>query len=154
MSLPDHAADEAAYRAQDRKCADPKSPVTKHIVSRLAAQPPEYQRKFLINSTVWGLGNLVRCALEAQLSPDTADESPKSSPLLYIASSRGHTRVLRVLLAGGANVELANKNGFTALFWAARNGQLSCLQLLLNAGANANAQDFLGNTPLMGAVLH
>ena len=102
-------------------------------------------------STLWGLGNLVRCALEAQVSPDAT--KPSIGPALCLAAL-GNTSILKALLAGGANVELADNSGFTALATAAHFGQLSCLQLLLDAGANANAQDCLGKTPLMLAVMN
>ena len=72
--------------------------------------------------------------------------------MLVAAAICGFTPPLKVLLAGGANKELADEEGNTALAWAARMGHLPCVQLLLDAGANANTPDRLGNTPLMYAV--
>jgi ankyrin repeat protein len=153
MSLPDFG-DEAAMRALDRKCAAPDSVVSKRTVAQLSAQSLLYKEAFLFRSTFLGLGNLVRCALEVGASPDTTTgEETGSTPVLVTASEFGATHALKALLSGGANKELADWRGHTALALAARRGHLSCLQLLLDAGANANAQDFLGNTPLMAAVM-
>ena len=147
--------DEAALRALDRQCAVANSVVSERTVRQIAAAPLEYKEAVLINTTIWGLGNLVRCALEAQASPnETSDESTGCTPLLSAAGQLGHTSALKSLLAGGANIELADNTGLTALAAAARQGQLSCVQLLLDAGANANTQDDLGNTPLMEAVMY
>jgi ankyrin repeat protein len=153
MSLP-RFDDEVVLRALDRKCAAPDSVVSKRTVRQLAAQPVDYQKVFLAIGAFWGQGNLVRCALEAGVSPDTTtDAETGSTPVLVAAAQQGATPALKALLAGGANKELADRSGNTALALAAREGHLSCVQLLLDAGANANSQDPLGNTPLMYAVM-
>ena len=153
MSLP-RLDDKAALRALERKCSDPKSVVSKRIVRQLAAEPLSYKEDFMYNFTTLGLGNLVRCALEAQMSADFATEEEAGSvSMIRLAAANGSITALKALLAGGANTELADEDGVTALAAAAREGHLSCLQLLLDAGANANAQDGLGNTPLMKAVI-
>jgi ankyrin repeat protein len=152
MSLP-RGDDEAAMRALDRKCAAPDSVVSKRTVRQLSVASLEYKRVFLHNNTLDGLGNLVRCALEAGVSPDTTSgEETGCMPVLVIAAEYGATHALKALLAGGANKELADKNGCTALACAAQEGHLPCVQLLLDAGANANTQGRLGQTPLMNAV--
>ena len=150
MSLLDTCGDEAALRVLDRKCAKPDSVISKRIVAQLAGQSPAYQVAFLDNITMWALGNLFRCVLEAGVSPDsTNDEARGSAPMLLVAARHDASRALKALLAGGASVDLADKYGFTALAMAAQAGSVSCLQLLFDAGANANTQDCFGNTPLM-----
>ena len=120
--------------------------------------PQYYREMFLSNCTILRLQNLVRCALEAQVSPDTrTKEGPGSDdyvPVLIVAACRGATPALKALLAGGASIDLADKNRDTALAWAARNGHLSFVQLLLDSGASTDAQDNLGNTPLTQAELY
>jgi hypothetical protein len=111
MSLP-RTNDEAALRALDRKCAVADSVVSKRTVRQLAAGSLDYKGTFLNNSCVWGLGNLVRCALEAGVSPDTtADEETGSTPVLVVAAQRGAVPALNALLAVGVNIELADRNG-------------------------------------------
>ena len=151
MSLP-RTPNAAVFRALDRECADLN--FADHIVAQLFSESLGYKNAFLTRSTFLGLGNLVRCALVAGVSPDLRTSEARSVPLLVVASHRGATPALKALLAGGANIELADTDGATALIVAAQEGQLSCLQLLLDAGADANAQTDLGNTPLIKAVTY
>jgi ankyrin repeat protein len=154
MSLP-RFDDTAAMRALDRQCAVANSVVSKHTVRQLSTQPLTYKHAFLFKSTFLGLEHLVRCALEAGVSPDTTTGTEAGSvPMLVLAAQEGFVPALKALLAGGANIELTDEYGTTALGWAAREGPLVCVQLLLDAGANANAQDCFGNTPLMQAAMH
>ena len=70
----------------------PDSKVSKRTASQLSAMPLDYKESFLYNSCYWELANLARCALEAQVSPDTtffrleADDS-FSQPALVAGSS-------------------------------------------------------------------
>ena len=121
MSLPVSTSDEAALRALDPKCADPKSTVSRRIVALLAAESLAYKKDLLRRSTSMGLGNLVRCSLKAHMSPDsTLDAEEGNVPMLHLAVKVGATRALKALLAGGANIELTDKNRATALAEAAR----------------------------------
>ena len=107
LPLPD---EEAALRVLDRKCSMPDSPNSKRTVKLLAAKPLAYKEAFLQSNTIWGLGNNVRCALEARVSPDTkADEVEGSNPIVVVASQYDATRALQLLLAAGANVEQADR---------------------------------------------
>ena len=156
MSLPS-PDDEAALRALDAKCAKPDSVISKRTVAQIAAASAPHKRWLLHNSAVMGLGHLVRCALEAKMSPDTLTGDVSSGhdtrPILCVATQPGALPALKALLAGGANVELADERGITALALAAGLGALPAVRLLLDAGANANTQDSLGTTPLMLAIL-
>ena len=73
------------------------------------------------------------------------------TPLLYAARD-GRVEAARLLLAAGANVELAEANGMRPLLMALLNNQLDVARLLLEAGADVNADDFWGRTPLWAAV--
>jgi ankyrin repeat protein len=152
MSLPASLDDTAALRALDRQCAVSDSVVSRRIVRQLSERPIQQREALLICSAVNGHGNLVRCALAAGVSPNTRTARASHPPVLVVAAEYGNTPALKCLLAGGANIELADKKGHNALSWAAGFGHLSCVQLLLDAGANANAQDCLGHTPLMDSV--
>lgn len=66
---------------------------------------------------------------------------------LHCAASRGHSDCLETLVAlCGAEVDLVDANGCTALFYAVTLGHADCAQLLLDCGANANHQDKKGRT--------
>uniref|UniRef100_A0A6P6XRZ9 Poly [ADP-ribose] polymerase n=1 Tax=Dermatophagoides pteronyssinus TaxID=6956 RepID=A0A6P6XRZ9_DERPT len=55
---------------------------------------------------------------------------------LHLASDRGHTDLMEVLLKHGAKINAVDSLGQTALHRASRNGQLSSVQTLLSYGAD------------------
>jgi ankyrin repeat protein len=73
------------------------------------------------------------------------------TPLLYAARD-GRTAEAKLLLAAGADVELAEANGIRPLLMALLNNQMGVVELLLEHGADVNADDFWGRTPLYAAV--
>jgi ankyrin repeat protein len=68
------------------------------------------------------------------LSANTALDE-KGLTGLHLAAMLGKPAVV-ASLAGDADVNLQNKNGWTALMLAARNGYLEIVQMLLRAGAD------------------
>jgi ankyrin repeat protein len=73
------------------------------------------------------------------------------TPLLYAARD-GRDEEARLLVAAGANVELAEANGIRPLLMALLNDNLDVARLLLERHADPNADDFWGRTPLFAAV--
>lgn len=61
---------------------------------------------------------------------------------------------LRALLQQGVDPKARQKDGTTALHWAAYRDNLESADLLLRAGANVNAANDLGATPLWSAALN
>jgi hypothetical protein len=72
------------------------------------------------------------------------DESP-----LMMAALKGHTDMVRQLIAKGADV---NKPGWAPLHYAATGGHLEIMQLLLDNYAFIDAESPNGTTPLMMAA--
>lgn len=69
------------------------------------------------------------------------------SAALHCAASRGHSDCLETLVAlCGAEVDLVDANGCTALFYAVTLGHADCALLLLDYGADPNHQDKKGRT--------
>ena len=58
------------------------------------------------------------------------------SPPLLAASFKGHSKVVKLLLDAGADVDKPNKVGDTPLYWASCKGFAEVVQLLLAAGAD------------------
>ena len=73
------------------------------------------------------------------------------TPLLYAARD-GRVEEARLLLAAGADIELAEANRIRPLLMSVLNNHLDIARLLLAKGANPNADDFWGRSPLWAAV--
>jgi len=70
---------------------------------------------------------------------------------LHIAANLGFQAVADVLLSHHADVNLADANGATPLFAAARAGQLKTVKKLLTAGASVGLKDQAGKSVLFSA---
>jgi ankyrin repeat protein len=73
------------------------------------------------------------------------------TPLLYAARD-GRAGAARLLVAAGADLELAEANGIRPLLMAVLNNNLDVARVLIDAGADVNADDFWGRAPLWAAV--
>ncbi len=68
---------------------------------------------------------------------------------LMIASFKGHSGAVRILLKKGANVSIPADYGLTALHISAKQGHLAVSRMLVEAGADLEAATSdLGDTPL------
>ena len=71
-----------------------------------------------------------------------ARQSGSLKTALHLAAERGHCEVVRELVgAWGGSLELRSREGWTALFFAARLGQAAALKLLMELGADTSALD-------------
>jgi ankyrin repeat protein len=70
---------------------------------------------------------------------------------LEIAASEGHEEAVTLLLDRGADVNLGNSDGETALINAVSQGHTDIRQLLLERGANINATNYSGCTAFHNA---
>lgn len=75
--------------------------------------------------------------------------SPKDESPLMLAAFRGHTELVRKLIARDADV---NKPGWTPLHYAATGGHLAVMKILLDEHAYINAESPNKTTPLMMAA--
>lgn len=74
------------------------------------------------------------------------DESP-----LMMASIKGHTELVKLLIAKDADV---NKTGWTPLHYAASSAKKNIIELLLEHSAYIDAESPNGSTPLMMAAMY
>jgi len=70
---------------------------------------------------------------------------------LIEATRNGHEACVRVLIAANANLAYAEKNGRTALHYAAMNGHASICRVLVDEGASLWALNRDAQTPLQSA---
>merc|ERR1719383_215399 len=61
--------------------------------------------------------------------------------------------ITKLLLEKGADPNIQNSDGETALYLAARYSNKGMAKLLIEKGADINVQNSYGETPLMGASL-
>ena len=80
--------------------------------------------------------------LAATMAANTGDV-----PLVEAAKSQDANAV-RALLAEGGDVDAAQPDGATALYWASYRDDLVTTDLLIAAGADVNVANELGATPL------
>jgi len=125
---------EAQLRALEPSLGSASSPASRRAVVQLARLPPANKENCLLRYVAWDLGNLVRCALAAGASAN-GRFGEYDTPVLCVAAQGSSARSLKALLTGGADVLLVDKEGDTALHWAARKGHTACVGLLLAAGA-------------------
>ncbi|KAL6406885.1 ankyrin repeat domain-containing protein 52 [Ilyonectria robusta] len=72
---------------------------------------------------------------------------------LFLSSANGHANVVEYLLQHALlDLNGADKNSWTSLHWACRNGHRDVVKLLITYGATVDAHDSDGRTPLNRAV--
>ena len=98
-------------------------------------------------------GNKVTEALQKPGSTviNARDLTTGENALHYIVQRRDPTW-LQFLLGKGANPNLADKNGVTALQLASDLGWADGVDILVNAGASVDVSNSSGETPLISAV--
>jgi uncharacterized protein len=84
-----------------------------------------------------GSTDAVRMLIARGADVNAKEPSQSQTALMWAAAER-HPNVLRTLVDAGADLQARTKKGFTALHFAAREGDLESTQLLLDAGVNVN----------------
>lgn len=67
---------------------------------------------------------------------------------LHYACSKGHSEVIGILLANGADIEARTNSGWTPLHTAAAKGFDKAVKVLLGNGANSASQNNAKRTPI------
>jgi len=92
--------------------------------------------------------NVVPILEEAEKRLTSTATASKSENKLIDAAGSGDVSSVQTLLNKGANIELKNEYGYTALMYAAYYGHADVVRFLLNKGADVNAKDTYGRTAL------
>lgn len=93
-----------------------------------------------------------RLLLLAGASPDHTTEFLGDAPVLCMFAHEGVVQMVSLLLEFGANVELANSQGSTALSLASCRGHCDVVRQLIAAGASPGHADTGGRCPLVHAA--
>jgi ankyrin repeat protein len=84
-----------------------------------------------------GSADAVRMLIARGALVNAAEPEQRQTPLMWAASER-HPDVVKALIEHGADIRARTKKGFTALHFAAREGDLESTRLLLAAGVDVN----------------
>ncbi|HSS21777.1 MAG TPA: ankyrin repeat domain-containing protein [Pyrinomonadaceae bacterium] len=85
---------------------------------------------------------------------DVNAQAQRAPTVLMSYAWRGREDLVKKLLSLGANPNLTDPGGDTALHGAAQVGSVPMTTMLLKAGANPNAKNKVGGTPLMWAGVY
>jgi ankyrin repeat protein len=110
-------------------------------------QPPDPSATRLMNALRGG--NRPRTLSAADRNAANLKGAGGSTPLMY-AALYGDTPTLRLLLDGGADPNVKNESGATALMWAVHD--IAKTRLLLDRGADVHARSDDGRMPLLIAA--
>ncbi|HEX9997755.1 MAG TPA: ankyrin repeat domain-containing protein [Abditibacterium sp.] len=92
---------------------------------------------------------LVRAGANINAREEEMGRTPLIEAALY-----GKTEIASYLLKAGADIEICDESGETALHKSVHNEQIEMASLLLNAGAYRNAQNLNGQTPFDLSVVN
>ena len=71
---------------------------------------------------------------------------------LHEAAGNGHTKIVKLLLEKGADVNIRDEGGATPLHWATRNGHTEVMRILLENGADTRQRGTGCGSPLEWAA--
>lgn len=94
-----------------------------------------------------GWSSTAKMLIEHCASKNDTQNTHQTLPLKEAAAS-GNLLTVRLLLGLGEDPNHRDRDGWSAIHWAAEEGHLEIVRLLLNSGANANAVSSYGTSPL------
>ena len=103
----------------------------------------------LVQAAANGKIDEVRRLLEKKTNGNLSARIPEA---FMWAVLLGHRDIVRLLLENGADVNLQNETGESALLFAVEKGNLDISRLLLEHGAKVDLEDNFGLTPLILAT--
>jgi serine/threonine-protein phosphatase 6 regulatory ankyrin repeat subunit B len=117
----------------------------------------DVQNKFLDTALHWaadkGRLEITQLLLDHGANPNLASERGLRPLDIVVSNGQYNSQeravdIAQLLLERGVDVNAPQKNGWTALHWAAFSGNVKAAQLLLDHGANANLETDKGETAL------
>lgn len=110
-----------------------------------------YQKEFLHDYMIFDEPEVEQTNKDKSIKLENPDETDSfGKTLLMKAAKAGNDWQISALLASGANVNLKDKDGWTALMYAVRYQEsLNCVDLLLQAQADVKIKNKYGSSALM-----
>jgi ankyrin repeat protein len=148
--LEDMDKNKALFEAVDRGDA---TTVTKILHDKPSLEIKNEKGRTALMEAVYKRDNKIAVLLITAGADVNAPDGIKNSPFLY-AGAEGNLEIVKMALKHGANFNIYNRYGGTALIPAAEKGHLEVVKLLVNtAGFPKDHINNLGWTALLEAVL-
>lgn len=105
-----------------------------------------------LGDLIWGVTKGVAKELAWSIAKDVATETwdnftSTNEQLLFKYSSRGNASGVQSCISKGVDVNMQDREGRTAIFYAAYSGSLATVKALIEAGADVRIEDKLGKRP-------
>lgn len=142
---------DADYPPQADGKIDPWADCAFQIRMELEESGSTYSRNSMVQSVTKCDTALLKMFLKSGADVNTTDETHQRS-LLMIAVINGNAVMTLLLINKNANISYLDKEGFTALHWAAYYGHTHLVTMLIEDDANPNARSHRLLTPLMQAA--
>lgn len=84
---------------------------------------------------------------------DERDSDGRTPLHIAVLDEEADLKIVKAIVAAGSDVNAADRQGFTSLHFAARDGRDKIVSLLLDHNAEVDALDSWGNTPLFRCVM-
>ncbi|KAL8957268.1 MAG: hypothetical protein Q9183_006104, partial [Haloplaca sp. 2 TL-2023] len=139
-------AAQAAYRENEAAAGDEDAILADKLL-------PDKEKRLLLqkslqmaasNGDVERVNKVLQGKARSLINVNAADEEGRA-PLIY-ASCFGHEDVVLALIQAGAEVDLKDRNQWTALMWAMTNRHKNIAKLLLDHGASSTVKSSSGRT--------
>ncbi|KAL8932507.1 MAG: hypothetical protein Q9216_006806 [Gyalolechia sp. 2 TL-2023] len=139
-------AAQAAHREDESSAGDDDAIITDTKLS-------ENEKKAMLqkslqmaasNGDVERVNRVLQGKAKAFIDVNGADEEGRA-PIVY-ASCFGHEDVVLALVQAGANLDITDRNQWTALMWAMTNRHRNIAKILLDHGASPTVKSSLGRT--------
>jgi ankyrin repeat protein len=132
-------ANDFGMTALSRACTNASAPIV-DLLLKAGANPNTSiatGETPLMTCAATGSVDAVRLLIARGANVNAKEPSQNQTALMWAAAER-HADVVRLLVEAGADLEAHTKKGFTALHFAAREGDLPTTRALLAAGVNIN----------------
>jgi len=90
--------------------------------------------------------------VDAVVLTELEGQRPRDLASIHLASLKGHTAIVELLLDSGVDVNCTNIKKDTPVLWAARGNHIETVRLLISRGADLQLENDKGSTPLYWAV--